>query len=1585
VGWGIIGDVASDLTPDSVENVVEDGVELVGEGVDAASDFGADRLEDVGLDGAAGWVRETGDSVANRLGADVGEWQLGQTEDPKQLIHGSVGKLRSTASHLRDFKKAFNDVGQGLRGVDAGEMRGETADAFHERVSVEPEKWFEAADACRRAARALSDFADTLEWAQGQAQDAIDRYAAADDASAEARAGYDAEVAAYNAAVEVYNATAPECRNPGTLPARPADEFHDPGPGEREAAEEILAEARRQRTDARDEAQLEIEAARDAAPPMPSYSEQVSDVGTGVRLHFSHFYGGIIRGSAGVLNTVRGVNPLDPYNLTHPGEYLTNLNSTAAGMVQMANDPAGAVSSMWDGFQRDPSEGVGRMVPELLGTRGAGGARAAANAARHAPDSPAPSPSPSSGREQVRQDGPDTNTTPNGGRESGPTDPVDLATGRMYLPQTDVVLPGALPLAFHRQVESGYRAGRWFGPSWTSTVDERLEIDAEGVVFLSEDGLVLTYPHPAPGVPTFPSTGPRRPLERTAEGDYLLTDPGTGRTRHFAAPPGAPNGGDGQARLVQVADRNGNRYTIDYDDAGVPTGIVHTSGYHLKLTTDRGRITALHLADAAEDGTDLTLVRYGYTDGNLTEVTNSSGLPLRFEYDDERRVVAWTDTNNRRYDYVYDRSHRCVAEGGSEGHLAVRIAYGQPDPATGQRDTAVTTSQGHASRYTIDAHGRVIATTDPAGHTTRTAYDPYGRVTARTDALGHTTGFRYDERGNLVTVTRPDGGESTATYNELDLPTVITEPGGAVWRQEYDQRGNRTAVTDPAGHTTRYHHDESGHLTAVTDPAGRTTHLRCDPAGLPVEMTDPLGAVTTCRRDAFGRPTAITDPLGGTVHLSWTPEGHLAQRTDADGARQSWAWDGEGNCVTHTDPIGSVTSFEYTHFDLLAARTDPDGTRYTFEHDTDLSLRKVTNPQGLTWTYAYDPAGHLTSETDFDGRTLRYTNDPAGRVTSRTNPLGQTLTFERDALGRVVRKVADGRTTTYTYDPAGHLTMAAGPDAQVIYRHDRMGRIKAEMTDGRVLTHTYDQAGRRTRRSTPTGATTTFRYDPAGRRTTLTTSGHTLDFTYDLAGRETTRRIGDADLTLTHTWDPIGRLTTQTLTSPTSPARPLRHRAYTYRPDGHLTAIHDPTRGDQTFDLDQAGRVTAVHAHGWTETYAYDTAGNQTHATWPDRHPTSAATGPRAYTGTRLTHAGRMRYEHDAAGRVTLRQKTRLSKKPDTWHYTWDAEDHLTAVTTPDGTHWRYLYDPLGRRIAKQRLAPDSETIVEQTDFTWDHATLIEQTTTAPTLPHPVTLTWDHDGLHPIAQTERIINHHTQEEIDSRFFAIITDLVGTPTDLIDETGTTAWHTRTTLWGTTTWHTDSTAYTPLRFPGQYHDPETGLHYNHHRHYDPETARYTTPDPLGLTPAPNPHTYVHNPHTWTDPLGLAPCPAGDPDAHGSRDRDHATDSVWSRISATQPNYPGTELPRSFNLDTSSGQQIWVHGNATKHIEEEIRQSTFSRPLKTEDLLASFVRAVDSATIDGIQYGHRTLSEGWELIIARPRGGEGNPVIMHARRIG
>ena len=51
---------------------------------------------------------------------------------------------------------------------------------------------------------------------------------------------------------------------------------------------------------------------------------------------------------------------------------------------------------------------------------------------------------------------------------------------------------------------------------------------------------------------------------------------------------------------------------------------------------------------------------------------------------------------------------------------------------------------------------------------------------------------------------------------------------------------------------------------------------------------------------------------------------------------------------------------------------------------------------------------------------------------------------------------------------------------------------------------------------------------------------------------------------------------------------------------------------------------------------------------------------------------------------------------------------------------------------------------------------------------------------------------------------------------------------------------------------------GLHYNRFRYYDPETAQYISPDPIGLAGGDRPYGYVHNPISWVDPLELAGCP-------------------------------------------------------------------------------------------------------------------------------
>lgn len=73
-----------------------------------------------------------------------------------------------------------------------------------------------------------------------------------------------------------------------------------------------------------------------------------------------------------------------------------------------------------------------------------------------------------------------------------------------------------------------------------------------------------------------------------------------------------------------------------------------------------------------------------------------------------------------------------------------------------------------------------------------------------------------------------------------------------------------------------------------------------------------------------------------------------------------------------------------------------------------------------------------------------------------------------------------------------------------------------------------------------------------------------------------------------------------------------------------------------------------------------------------------------------------------------------------------------------------------------------------------------------------------------------------------------------------------------------WALIGTACLNVRFPGQYYDDETGLHYNLMRYYHPELGRYIQSDPIGLAGGLSTYGYaLNNPTTIIDPHGLAGC--------------------------------------------------------------------------------------------------------------------------------
>jgi RHS repeat-associated protein len=106
------------------------------------------------------------------------------------------------------------------------------------------------------------------------------------------------------------------------------------------------------------------------------------------------------------------------------------------------------------------------------------------------------------------------------------------------------------------------------------------------------------------------------------------------------------------------------------------------------------------------------------------------------------------------------------------------------------------------------------------------------------------------------------------------------------------------------------------------------------------------------------------------------------------------------------------------------------------------------------------------------------------------------------------------------------------------------------------------------------------------------------------------------------------------------------------------------------------------------------------------------------------------------------------------------------------------------------------------------------------------------------------------------------DHLNTPIAARDLTGKIIWRWEADAFGSTQPTEDpdgDTQTTPinLRYPGQYYDKESGLHYNHRRYYDPKLGRYMSPDPIGLAGGANLYGYAKsNPLSYIDPDGNSP---------------------------------------------------------------------------------------------------------------------------------
>jgi RHS repeat-associated protein len=384
-------------------------------------------------------------------------------------------------------------------------------------------------------------------------------------------------------------------------------------------------------------------------------------------------------------------------------------------------------------------------------------------------------------------------------------------------------------------------------------------------------------------------------------------------------------------------------------------------------------------------------------------------------------------------------------------------------------------------------------------------------------------------------------------------------------------------------------------------------------------------------------------------------------------------------------------------------------------------------------------------------------------------------------------------------------------------------------------------------------------------------AGDEATFGYDLMGREVQRTLRSGGK-IESAFDPDGRLVRRRAVGPAgsghvvgqgqpswigTEAKDVRmDRAYEWSPAGDLQQIWDQTDGLTQLTHDVGGRVLGVvHPKLREELYRYDAA-ERVYETG-DKAPRRAY-GP----GGRLSQRGNVLYSWDDAGRLVKKEVVGpAGTEPRVWTYSWDGADRLRSILGPEGRLIELEYDAFSRRVLKteRRRGPSGPTgdrWVATTRFVWDRHTLAHEIRTAAAeAGDPVieerTYSFADNTFVPIAHHDSRIVGGRREDLGTVHYA--TDPIGTPTHLIGPDGAVVGRIQRTAWGAQVEQGGRT--TPLRFQGQYEDEETGLYYNRHRYYDPETGTYLSADPIGLAGGQLPFGYVRNPFVVTDPLGLA----------------------------------------------------------------------------------------------------------------------------------
>ena len=679
-------------------------------------------------------------------------------------------------------------------------------------------------------------------------------------------------------------------------------------------------------------------------------------------------------------------------------------------------------------------------------------------------------------------------------------DPVLLQTGMFTLDQTDLVLPGRIPVVIRRAYHSqdpGF-------PSDTNPIPPARELvnssafgfnttlmDYDDQLVGDGNGQTLTYT----------SGFSRERLSLQTDGTYR-----TDRTPLLAGMIGRRNQ-DGSSTL---RDKNGTVRAFGSD------------GW-LRSITDR-------------TGNTVTIVRTG---AQIQQIVEPGGRALTFQYAGGG-ISQITDPLGRTVTYAYE------APPSPYGVLRLRTVQ---NPAGG------TTTYSYVGPYNIasitDARGITYLTNtycsgsncplDPAVVTQTMADGGVYRIdyvitnqtitqTTVTDPRGNKTVHRFNTRGHEVETIDALGQRTRMTRDFVTNQIMeVRDPLNRLTKYTYDLAGNVNSILDPQQNPTLFEYETAfNRVTKNTDALNQITRFTYDPAtGSLLTTSDPLLHATAIVYNQFGQPISVTDALNHTSTSEYDEVGNLIATVDPLGNRTLRFYDAVSRLIAIVDPQGKGTQFMHDALNRVIQIQDPFNGMTSFTYDPNGNLLTVTDAKNQVTTYTYHNMDRLATRKDALNRTESYQYDLAGNLSQFTDRKNQQTTFQYDALNRRMTATYADSVTTFTYDSVGRLMKAndtATGTSTIEFGYDILNRLIQETTGQGTVNYQYDVLGRRTQMTTNGQQPTTYQYDAASRLTRVAQGSLFAALGYDNANRRASLAYSNGTTT-SYSYDLASRLT----------------------------------------------------------------------------------------------------------------------------------------------------------------------------------------------------------------------------------------------------------------------------------------------------------------------------------------------------------------------------------------------------------------------------------------------------------------------------